>query len=50
MSKTDENSTYGDYSDTDYRVEVEDNNDYYSSDYEAGTGSNRSKDYNPDYE
>ena len=35
MSKTDENSTYGNYSDTDYRMEVEDTNGYYSSDYEA---------------
>ena len=50
VSKTDENSTYGDYSDTDYRMEVEDTNGYYSSDYEAGTGTNRSNDYNPDYE
>ena len=48
--KTDENATYGDYSDPDYRMEVEDNNDYYSSDYEAGTGTSRTTDNNSCYE
>ena len=48
--KTDENATYGDYSDPDYRMEVEDNNDYYSSDYEAGTGTSRTNDNNSCYE
>ena len=47
--KTDENATYGDYSDPDPRMEVEDTNDYYSSDYEAGTGT-RTTDINPYYE
>ena len=37
MTKTDENETYGDYYDPDQRMEVEDTNAYYSSDYEAGT-------------
>ena len=46
--KTDENPTYGDYSDPDPRMEVEDNNAYYSSDYEAG--SIRTTDNNPNYE
>ena len=48
--KTDENATYGDYSDPDYRMEVEDNNDYYSSDYEAWTGTSRTTDNNSYYE
>ena len=48
--KTDENATYGDYSDPDYRMEVEDTNDYYSSDYEAGTGTSRTTDNNSCYE
>ena len=48
--KTDENATYGDYSDPDPRMEVEDTNDYYSSDYEAGTGTSRTTDNNPYYE
>ena len=47
--KTDENATYGDYSDPDPRMEVEDTNAYYSSDYEAGTGTSRIKDNNPYY-
>ena len=47
--KTDENATYGDHSDPNYRMEVEDTNDYYSSDYEAGTGT-RTTDINPYYE
>ena len=50
MIKTDENATYGDYSDPDPRMEVEDTNDYYSSDYEAGTGRSRVTDNNPYYE
>ena len=48
--KGDENETYGDYSDPDYRMEVEDTNVYYSSDYEAGTGTSRATDNNPYYE
>ena len=48
--KTDENATYGDYSDPDPRMEVEDTNDYYSSDYEAGTGTSKTTDNNPYYE
>ena len=46
----DENPTYGDYFDPDPIVEVEDSNAYYSSDYEAGTGTSRITDINPDYE
>ena len=46
--KTDENATYGDYFDPDPRMEVEDSNAYYSSDYEAGTS--RTTDNNPYYE
>ena len=49
--KTDENAMYGIYSDVYARMEVEDSNAYYySSDYEAGTGSGRITDNNPDYE
>ena len=48
VTKTDENATYGDYFDPDQRMEVEDTNDYYSSDYEAGTS--RTTDNNPHYE
>ena len=48
--KNDENETYGDYSDPDYRMEVEDTNVYYSSDNEAGTGTSRATDNNPYYE
>ena len=44
------NPTYGDYFDPDPRMEVEDTNDYYSSDYEAGTGTSKTTDNNPDYE
>ena len=46
----DVNPTYGDYFDPDLRMEVEDTDDYYSSDYEAGTGTSRTTDKNPDYE
>ena len=46
----DENPTYGDYFDPNPRVEVEDTNAYYSSDYEAGTGTSRTTDNNPYYE
>ena len=46
----DENPTYGDYFDPDPIAEVEDNNAYYSSDYEAGTGTTRITDDNPYYE
>ena len=49
-SSTDENPTYGDYHDPDPTVEVEDRNDYYSSDYEVGTGRSRATDNNPYYE
>ena len=48
VTKTDENETYGDYYDPDQRMEVEDTNAYYSSDYEAGTS--RTTDNNPYYE
>ena len=33
VTKTDENPMYGYYSDVDARMEVEDSNTYYSSDY-----------------
>ena len=46
----DENPTYGDYFDPDPIVEVEDCNVYYSSDYEAATGTSRTMDNNPYYE
>ena len=46
----DENPVYGDYFDLDPRMEVEDSNDYYSSDYEAGTGTSRTTDTNSFYE
>ena len=48
----DENPVYEyDYSDySDPRAEVEDSNAYYSSDYEAGTGTSKTTDNNPDYE
>ena len=46
----DENPTYGIYFDPDPRMEVEDSNVYYSSDYEAGTGTSRTTDNNPYYE
>ena len=49
VTKTDDNATYGDYSDPDARMEVEDTNDYYSSDYEAGTGTSCTTDNNPYY-
>ena len=44
------NPAYGDYYDPDPRMEVEDSNAYYSSDYEAGTGTSRTTDNNPLYE
>ena len=50
VTKYDENATYGDYYDTDPRMEVEDSNAYYYSDYEAGTGTSRTTDNNPYYE
>ena len=50
VTKTDDNATYGDYFDPDPRMEVEDTNDNYSSDYEAGTGTSRTTDNNPYYE
>ena len=46
----DVNPTYGDYIDPDPRMEVEDTNNYYSSDYRAGTGTSKVTDNNPDYE
>ena len=46
----DENPVYGYYFDPDPRMEVEDTNDYYSSDYEAGTGTSRTTDNNSCYE
>jgi len=45
----DENPTYGDYFDPDPIVEVEDSNAYYSSEYEAGSGTSKITDNNPDY-
>ena len=48
VTDDDENPTYGDYFDPDPRVEVEDSNSYYSSDYETGTG--RTTDNNPHYD
>ena len=50
VTEVDENHVYGDYFDPDMRMEVEDTNDYYSSDYEAGTGTSRTTDNNPYYE
>ena len=50
VSDEDENPTYGDYFDPDPIVEVEDSNAYYSSDYEADTGTSRTMDNNPYYE
>ena len=50
VTDTDENPTYGDYFDPDPRMEVEDGNAYYSSDYEAGTGTSKTTDNNPYYE
>ena len=50
VTHEDQNPTYGDYFDPDPRAEVEDTNDYYSSDYEAGTGRSRATDNNPYYE
>ena len=50
MTRDDENPVYGVYFESDPRMEVEDNNDYYSSDYEAGTGKSRATDNNPYYE
>ena len=47
VTRDDVNPTYGDYVDPDPTVEVEDTNDYYSSDYEAGTS--RMNDNNPYY-
>ena len=47
-TQEDENPTYGHYSDPDPRMEIEDSNAYYSSDYEAGTS--RTTDNNPYYE
>ena len=44
------NPIYGYYFDPDPRTEVEDSNDNYSSDYEAGTGRSRATDNNPYYE
>ena len=48
-TKTDDNAIYGNYSDPDARMEVVDTNDYYSSDYEAGTGTSCTTDNNPYY-
>ena len=46
----DENPVYGMYHNPDPRAEVEDTNAYYSSHYEAGTGTSRTMDNNPYYE
>ena len=50
VTDVDENPVYGYYFDPDPRMEVEDTNDYYSSDYEAGTGTSKTTDNNPYYE
>ena len=50
VTDDDENPTYGDYFDPNPRMEVDDTNDYYSSDYDAGTGTSKTTDNNPDYE
>ena len=51
VTKSDgENPNYGDYSDSDLKMEVKDSNAYYSSDYEAGMGGSRATDNNPYYE
>ena len=47
---TDENPVYGDYYYSDPKAEAVDTNDYYSSDYEAGTGTSQTADNNDYYE
>ena len=47
---TDENPVYGDYYYSDPKAEAVDTNDYYSSDYEEGTGTSRTIDNNQYYE
>ena len=46
----DVNPVYGDYEIPDPIAEVEDTNDYYSSDYEAESVTSRTTDNNPYYE
>ena len=46
----DVNPVYGDYEIPDPIAEVEDTNDYYSSDYEAESGTSRTTENNPYYE
>ena len=48
LKDTDENPTHGNYYDPNPTSEVEDNNIYYSLDYEAGRS--KIKDNNPVYE
>ena len=50
MTKCEENPSYDTYPYPDPRMEVKDNNAYYSSDYEAGAGRSRTTDNNPYYE
>ena len=50
VTRDDENPVYGIYFDSDPRMEVEDNNDYYSSDYETAEETSRATDNNPLYE
>ena len=49
VTQDDENPVYGVYFNPNPRMEVEDNNDYYSSDYEP-VGTSRATDNNPLYE
>ena len=50
VTKSEENPSYDTYPHPDPRMEVKDNNAYYSSDYEAGAGRSRTTDNNPYYE
>ena len=47
---TDVNPVYGDYYYPEPKAEAVDTNDYYSSDYEEGTGTSRTTDNNEYYE
>ena len=49
VRRDDENPVYGVYFDPDPRMEFEDTNDNYSSDYEP-VGTSRTTDNNPNYE
>ena len=50
VTRDDENPVYGVYFESDPRMEVEDNNDYYSSDYETAEETSRATDNNPLYD